>query len=305
MDLRLRFFLWLLHRNPEQISTINLNEYRNKVNKNWQTNRIWIDGPLVTVNQVTEESINNRNGDPIPVRRYESKNPNGKTVFYLHGGGWVGRNIDTYDNFCRRVCRHTNMTVYSIGYRLSPETKFPGAMEDGEDMIRFLISHHRLNESELYLCGDSAGGNMAIGITFLLQKELNFQKLLLLYPPLSALLDQPSIETYGKGHIIEKEDIEWMRDQYLETEEQISDPLVSPLYHQNLDFLPPTMITIGGKDPLYDQVTEFTKIVKKAGKTIKFIEYPDLPHGFYVLHNLSGSVKKAYRDVYSFLMLPG
>ncbi len=300
MGLRLRFFLWLLHRNPDQISSMDLNQYRNKVNENWRTNRIWIDGRLVKVNQVTDELINNRYGDPIKVRRYESKAPNGKVLFYLHGGGWVGRNVDTYDNFCRRVCRHTDMTIYSIGYRLSPEAKFPGAMEDGEDMIKYLISHHGLKKSELYLCGDSAGGNMAIGITFLLRHEIQFQKLLLLYPPVCAQLDQPSMDSYGKGYIIEKEDVKWMRDQYLNSEEQISDPLVSPLYHQNLDFLPSTMITIGGKDPLYDQVLEFTNIVQATGKSIEFHEYTDLPHGFYILHNLSGSVEKAYRDVYRF-----
>lgn len=305
MGLRLRFFLWLLHRNPDQIRSMDLNLYREKVNNSWETNRRWIDGRRVKVNRISDEWIRNRNGDPIQVRRYESRHPNERVLFYLHGGGWIGRNIDTYDNFCRRVCRHTHMTVFSIGYRLSPETKFPGAMEDGEDMIRYLISHHDLGKNELYLCGDSAGGNMAIGITFLLRHEIRFKKLLLLYPPVSAHLNQPSMEIYGKGHIIEKDDISWMRDQYLDSKEQISDPLVSPLYHQNLDFLPPTLITVGGTDPLYDQVYEFVKTIETSGKPVEFHEYRDLPHGFYLLYNLSGSVKKAYRDVYNFFKLPG
>lgn len=280
---------------------MNLNLYRERVNESWQTNRRWIDGRLIKVNHISERTINNRLSHPIPVRRYESNDPNEKVVFYLHGGGWVGRNINTYDNFCRRVCRHTHMTVYSIGYRLSPEAKFPGAIEDGIDVIRHLVSEHNLDTSKLYLCGDSAGGNMAIGIIYLLRQELQFQKLLLLYPPVSAQLDQPSIEAYGKGYIIEKEDIGWMRDQYLDSKAQIKDPLVSPLYHQNFDFLPETMVTIGGKDPLYDQVTEFTKSAESIGQSIEFHEYPDLPHGFYLLHNLSGSVRRAYRDVYRFL----
>ena len=298
MGLRLRFFLWLLHRKPDQISSMDLNQYRKQVNKSWKTNRRWIDGRLINVNQVTDELINNRHGYPIRVRSYQSKIPNGKVLFYLHGGGWVGRNIDTYDNFCRRVCRNTAMTVYSIGYRLSPETKFPGAIEDGLDVIRHLVSRHRLDENKLHICGDSAGGNMAIGMIYLLRFEIQFQKLLLLYPPVSAKLDQPSMEAYGQGFIIEKDNIAWMRDQYLDSPEQFVDPLVSPLYHQDFDFLPPTIVTIGGKDPLYDQVMEFTRKVQASGKSVALHQYPTLPHGFYLLHNLSKSVKKAYRDVY-------
>lgn len=301
MGLRLRFFLWLLHRKPDTMADADLNLYRQQVNKNWDIHRIWIDGRRAKVDTVQDEMIENRQGVSIPVRQYQPQNPGNNTIFYLHGGGWVGRNIDTYDNFCRRVCQNTNTTIYSIGYRLAPESKFPGAIEDGVDVIRHLVSNHGLNVNHLHICGDSAGGNMAVGITYLLRHEIQFQKLLLLYPPVSANLDQASVNEYGQGYIIEKENLTWMRDQYLESIDQFTDPLVSPLYHQNFDFLPDTMITIGGKDPLYDQVTEFTHAVQSSGQSIEFHEYTDLPHGFYLLHNLSASVKKAYRDVYRFL----
>lgn len=300
MSLRLRLFLWLLHRNPESMAATELSQYRRQVNESWRKNRWWIDGRLVQLPMVKNHYIENRQGEPIQVRQYKSKNSNGKVLFYLHGGGWVGRNIDTYDNFCRRISRHTKMTVYSIGYRLSPEVKFPGALEDGIDAIRHFINNHNLDVNRLHLCGDSAGGNMAIGITYLLRQEVSFQKLLLLYPPVSTLFNQPSMETYGKGHIIEKEDITWMRDQYLGPDTKSNNPLVSPLYYQDFSFLPTTMVSVGGKDPLYDQVVEFTQKVQSDGQPIEFHQYPDLPHGFYLLHNLSRSVRRAYQDVYKF-----
>lgn len=283
------------------MTTMDLNQYRLQVNESWRKNRWWIDGRRVNLAIVKDHSIKNRHNETIQVRQYESYQPNGKVLFYLHGGGWVGRNIETYDNFCRRVCRYTDMTIYSIGYRLSPETKFPGALEDSVDVIRYLISEYSLDMNKLHLCGDSAGGNMAIGITHLLQNEIQFCKLLLLYPPVSAYLEQPSMEKYGEGYIIEKENIAWMREQYLHSTKQYNHPLVSPLNHRNFEFLPETMVTIGSKDPLYDQVMEFTKKVKTLGMPIEFREYSDLPHGFYILYNLSRSVKRAYEDVYRFL----
>lgn len=302
MSWRLRIFLWLLHRKQEQVPITDVNQYRQIAVKNWRLNRFWIDGLLVPVAATKDELIPNRHGHPIRVRKYESEHPNGKIMFYLHGGGWVGRNIDTYDNFCRRVCRNTNITVYSIEYRKSPETPFPGAIEDGMDVIRALMRNTRMDSGKFYLCGDSAGGNMAISISYILQNELHFNKLLIFYPPLSGDLNYPSFDTYGHGFIIEKEIITWMRDQYLPSREHSRDALVSPMNHSDFSFLPETLVTIGGKDPLQDQAREFVNKVQESGRKIKLIEYPDLPHGFYILYNLSRTIKVAYRDVYQFLL---
>ena len=301
MDWRLRMFLWLLHRKPERLPEGDLSEYRRQAARTWKANRIWIDGPLVRVGKIREFHIENRAGFPIRVRSYKASTPNKHVLFYLHGGGWVGRDIDTYDNFCRRVCRNTGYTVYSIEYRKSPETKFPGAIEDGVDVIRHLAQQHLSDGTTLSLCGDSAGGNMAIGITYLLHQEIRFQKLLVFFPPFSTDLTHPSFETYGRGFILEKGTISWMRDQYLPLADQYDDPLISPVLFIDFEFLPDTMITVGGKDPLYDQVMEFTQKVRGSGSSVKLIEYPDLTHGFYLLGNLSGSVRQAYQDVYEFL----
>lgn len=301
MSWRLQLFLWLLHRTPEQVPIQDLEQYREKAAQSWKWNRWWIDGRLVPVGEVRDHMIPNRHGDHIRVRVYRSRKPNDHTMFYLHGGGWVGRNLDTYDNFCRRVCRNTGTTIYSIEYRKSPETPFPGPIEDGVDVIRSLIAKSMVDPDRMSLCGDSAGGNMAITISYLLQDEFRFQKLLAFYPPLSADLDYPSFDTYGRGFIIEKEVISWMRDQYLTSEEQYTDILASPLYHQSFDFLPEILLTTGGKDPLQDHAKTFAKKLQNNGHPTTFHEYADLPHGFYLLYNLSSSVRRAYQDVYQFL----
>lgn len=301
MDWRLRMFLWLLHRKPERLPEGDLSEYRKQAALTWKSNRIWIDGPLVRVRKIQDFHIENRSGHPIRVRAYTAGVPTKHILFYLHGGGWVGRDIDTYDNFCRRVCRNTGYTIYSIEYRKSPETKFPGAIEDGIDIIRHLVEHSIPDGCSLSLCGDSAGGNMALGITYLLRQEIRFQKLLVFFPPFSTDLTHASFDTYGRGYILEKGTISWMRDQYLASTDQYDDPLISPLRFTDFDFLPDTMITVGGKDPLYDQVMEFVQKVRLTGASVKLFEYPDLTHGFYLLRNLSRSVRQAYQDVYEFL----
>ncbi len=71
-------------------------------------------------------------GGAIPVRIYTPKTGNGPfpVVVYYHGGGWVIGSIDAYDAGARALSKLANAVVVSVGYRLSPENKFPAAHQD-------------------------------------------------------------------------------------------------------------------------------------------------------------------------------
>lgn len=302
MNWRLRFFLWALHRKPEPLPVRDIQKYREHADRSWRIHKTWIDGRQVKVKDVKDFTLPNRHGENIRIRHYKSLGSDNVTMFYFHGGGWVGRNIDTYDNVCRRIRKNAGIDIYSIEYRKAPEVPFPGAIEDGIDMIRQIARTSA--KDNFILCGDSAGGNMAISISYLLKDEIPFQKLLLFYPPLTTDFTFPSFSMYGKQHIIETETITWMRDQYLPSPELYNNVLASPLLHPSFDFLPPTMVTVGGKDPLQDHLKLFKEKIIREGKSIHYIEYTELPHGFFLLYNLSPLVRQAYEDVYRFIAEP-
>src|SRR5229473_727909 len=48
---------------------------------------------------------------------------------YFHGGGWVVCNLDSHDNICRALARRAGAVGIAVDYRLSPEAKFPAAIE--------------------------------------------------------------------------------------------------------------------------------------------------------------------------------
>ena len=74
---------------------------------------------------------------------------------------------------------------------------------------------------------------------------------LLFYPVTDLTLKHPSMDEIGsEGFFLTKASMEFfLRDQYLENEELTKDPLVSPLFADNLSGHPPAVVVTAGFDP--------------------------------------------------------
>ena len=85
-------------------------------------------------------------------------------MVYLHGGGWVGGSIDGSDQLCRGITNAARAVVISVDYRLSPETKFPGALDDTMAALlwtRDAAAELNIDPDRIGVGGLSAGGNLA------------------------------------------------------------------------------------------------------------------------------------------------
>lgn len=90
------------------------------------------------------------------------------TIIYIHGGGFIYGNRD--DLTKNHIDKFTNsgFNIFSIDYRLAPETKFSKTLEDVIDGINYYIKNQEnfSNSSKFYLFGRSAGAFLAILSTF-------------------------------------------------------------------------------------------------------------------------------------------
>ena len=69
-----------------------------------------------------------------PSGRRDAAHPSGEDAgapltVYFHGGGFVIGDLDTHDEPCRMLCRHSGSHVLSVAYRLAPEHPFPTAVK--------------------------------------------------------------------------------------------------------------------------------------------------------------------------------
>ena len=84
--------------------------------------------------------------------------------------------------------------IYSLDYSLSPEYKFPHALNEGIIAIDWLKSRG-INIRNISLCGDSAGAHLAASITHYLanQNQENIHSQFLIYPMCDPSCDYESL----------------------------------------------------------------------------------------------------------------
>lgn len=96
------------------------------------------------------------------------------TILYLHGGAFYLCDPCTHRIHCSRLARLTGGRCLSVRYRLAPQHAFPAALLDAFLAYVSLLSpppgafHTPVKASKIVICGDSAGGNLALSLLQLL-----------------------------------------------------------------------------------------------------------------------------------------
>ena len=88
-------------------------------------------------------------------------------IVFFHGGGWVTGSIETHEAVCRRMANEGRCLVIAVDYRLAPEHKFPAAVDDAFASVQWANEHAEHlggDPRRLYVCGDSAGGNLTAAV---------------------------------------------------------------------------------------------------------------------------------------------
>lgn len=223
-----------------------------------------------------------------------------RVILFFHGGGYVIRNSAQIDKICERLAVITQSLIVSIDYSLSPEKKFPYALEECTYIIDFLMNNNQWIDKKIdhfYLCGESSGGNLTTAI--LLNKKQLLKGLILITPSLDYFNKYASKEFYHEGHLLDSQVRNWFTKQYLTTDDERKDPLVSPVLSNNLNLLPSTLIMNAYFDPLRDEAEEFFKRAKLAKVDIELSTF-DTIHGFLGMDIMPFS-KSAYDKICHFI----
>ncbi len=198
------------------------------------------------------------------------------TLLYLHGGGFVGCSPLTHRPITAALALH-GLRVFVPDYRLAPEHPFPAAPLDTQAVYRAL--RQQLPTGRLVVAGDSAGGNLAVG---LMQALRDAGEVL----PDAAALFSPALDLAGgsasitlnaaRDAMFNGPDLQHLVNHYLQGAGD-RQPLASPL-HGSLHGLPPLLVHVGQAECLRDDSLRLARQAAEAGVTVELKVFAGVPH---------------------------
>lgn len=184
------------------------------------------------------------------------KAPTLGAMLYLHGGGWTMFSIDTHDRLMREYALRSGAVVVGIDYSLSPEAKFPAALDEVVAALEWLAGQgaaYGIDPARLAIGGDSAGANLAVAAALKLREKggPGLRAMLLNYGAFSPE-STPSFERYGgPRYMLTPAEMQYFWSNYTSGPGELSNPLVAP-YRADLHGLPPAYFCIAACDILAD-----------------------------------------------------
>jgi acetyl esterase len=191
---------------------------------------------------------------------------------FFHGGGFVSGNLDSHDEFCRRITNAADVAVVAVDYRLAPEHTFPAAVEDSYSAKEWVAANggeYGLDTDNLAVTGDSAGGNLAAVVSQMARDRggPEIARQVLLYPPVSAHQNWESIAQNGEGYFITTEDLAWFDEKYFDHEIDKMNVYASPLLAADLSNLPPRPSSRAGSTRFVTRVSPTPSDWRVPGST--------------------------------------
>ena len=244
----------------------------------------------------------------IPIRIYT---PKGEGPFpclvWFHGGGWVVGDLDSADATARHLTLGAGCVVVSVDYRLAPETKFPGPVEDCYSATSWVFDNAtslRILSDKIAVGGDSAGGNLATAVC-LMRKDRGGPDLvmqLLVYPVTDWSFQTHSYADNADGYQLTKDTMIWYWDQYASHGGDADNPYAAPLKATDLSGLPAALVITAEFDPLRDEGEAYASRLRDSGVPTSCTRYPGMIHGFFGMSAVLDKGKAAITEASEALM---
>ena len=210
-------------------------------------------------------------------------------ILHMHGGGFVlGSAKDSVPDL-QQLAAELDCAIVTVDYRLAPETRYAGSIEDNYAGLRWMYRHAGqlgVDRARIAVMGESAGGGHAaiLAITARDRGEVPVMFQSLIYPMLddrTGSSRQPSNPNMGK--------IIWTPasnrfgwEAFLGQPPGTDDvPAAAvPARLANLAGLPPAFIGVGSIDLFVDEDIEYAHRLVDAGIQTELLVVPGAFHGF-------------------------
>jgi acetyl esterase/lipase len=198
----------------------------------------------------------------------------GATVLYLHGGGFCVGSARTHRSLTTRLAA-TGLTVWVPQYRLAPEHPQPAALDDALICYRHLLQQG-VAPRQIVLCGDSAGGGLALALALRLRDagEPLPSGLMLLSPFLDTTLSGETMQSASAHDPMLN--VAWLK----QAVRWYAPKKCQHLLDTDLRGLPPMLIQVGDQELLQSDSTRLSARAVHCGVPCRLEVYAGRWHVF-------------------------
>jgi acetyl esterase/lipase len=243
------------------------------------TARARVEWSKICPNTIVEEKMA---GVPVRIVTPEGMPAanNDRVLLNLHGGGFNSDSGSYTESI--PIASYTKIKVVAVLYRLSPEVKFPAAVDDSIAVYKELLKTYKPGHVVIY--GTSAGAILTAEVAAKIkQLGLPMPAALGIFSGMGDFARTgDSIAMYAlrglSGHLDPPEP--GSHDPFYVGDTDPKDPVLSPIYG-DLHGLPPTLFVTSGRDLLLSGTANLHRAYLLAGVDARLVLYDALPHAFW------------------------
>ncbi|OXS73160.1 esterase [Lysinibacillus sp. KCTC 33748] len=276
----IQFEKWIIaESNKESFSSIANTEQFVK-EKGTENTKPYVIGEDVTFLSEVKEHV--FEGMQVFTLNYE-KSLKQKAILYLHGGAWTEQPLSFHWLFLDKMAQSLNAKIIVPIYPKVPHFNYKDTYPKILNLYKEMLATAE-NSNQLTIMGDSAGGNIALGLAHVVKMNN-------LPQPKDIILLSASVDlTFENPLIAEYEEIDPMLasegmvviTKLWAADKDLKDPLISPI---NLDFKGLGKIThfIGTHECLYPDAIRLDEELTEQEIEHNTFVYPKMNHVFVVM----------------------
>jgi len=230
-------------------------------------------------------------GEHNPIRILRHRPPGSDTnqtlIIYFHGGGWIVGSPETHADITTALSLSAGCELISVDYRLAPEHVAPAPVLDALRVVKEIQTQTPKGRTSrnIVLCGDSAGGAIAMAVERLAAPTIRSRILgVCSIYGCFGLLDSASLRQWGSRE--DGLDVDCVRRFWTLANVPHT---VSPYAIESLAGPSniPVYLLIAGRDPLRDDSLALAESLRKVGRPLVIDIVESGAHGF--LHGVNTS----------------
>lgn len=237
-----------------------------------------------------------------------------RRMLYLHGGAWIAGSRLSHRTLTAALAKRTGLSVLVPEYRLMPEHKRRDGIEDCRNAYRWILEHGpgvACKPTEVFVAGDSAGGNLTLMLTAWTRDSALRQVdgAVALSPGTDGAISAPSLRTNLRTDVMLgpafeplirlPSGVRWIVT-LVTARAHPRNPIISPLYG-NLADLPPTLVHVSESEMLLDDARNYVRRAQDQGSPVVLQTWPSMVHVWHMFTGILPQADEALGEIEEFI----